>query len=100
MGEIFRVAIHYDNDCGYIEYDPDKREIRVVLGNQDKRQAVEEFLAKPHMVWVPKHTLQDFEEVRLVAADNLESLKILLTHLWEHTKVLVDWSREVHTEGC
>jgi hypothetical protein len=100
MGEFFRVAIHYNNDCGYIEYDPAKQEIRVVLGNQEKRQAVAEFLGKPQMIRIPKHTLQDFEEVCLVAADNLESLKTILTHLWEHTEVLVDWSRDIHGESC
>ena len=36
MGEIYKVAIHYGNDCGYVEYDPDRKSIRIELDHAEK----------------------------------------------------------------
>jgi hypothetical protein len=95
MGEIFRVAIHHDDDCGYIEYDPATRKINVVLGDAVKRGEVEAFLSKKHVMRIAQQTLLEFKESTGFAADSLANLQIILTHLWEQTGVFVDWSRPV-----
>ena len=95
MGELFRVAIHHDNDCGYIEYDPDVRQITVVLDDAAKRGEVEAFLRRKHVIRVAKHSLRDFTESTGFPAESLDFLKVVLTSLWEDTGVLVDWSRPI-----
>jgi len=95
MEELFRVAIHYANDCGYIEYDPDTRKIKVILGNSAKRGEVEAFLSRNHVIRVAQQTLRDFKESIGFPPDNLGTLQMVLTKLWEDTGVFVDWSRPV-----
>lgn len=95
MGELFRVAIHHDDDCGYVEYDEVARKIKVVLGDAVKRSEVEAFLNKKHVMRVAQQTLLDFKESTGFAADSLANLQIILTRLWEQTGVFVDWSRPV-----
>ncbi|MDR3562147.1 MAG: hypothetical protein P4N59_12030 [Negativicutes bacterium] len=94
MEELFRVAIHHDNDCGYIEYDPKRGQIKVVLDNPAKRAEVEKFLGQEHVIRVA-HTLRDFTESTGLPAENLQSLQVVLANLWINTGVLVDWSRPV-----
>jgi hypothetical protein len=94
MGELFRVAIHHDNDCGYIEYDPNLKQIKVVLDDAAKRGEVEAYLSRKHLIRVAR-TLRDFTESSGFPAESLGSLKAVLNHLWQHTGVFVDWSRPV-----
>ena len=95
MSELFRVAIHYGKDCGYIEYDPDTKEATVVLGNTVKKKAVEAFLHSEHLFREAQRSLRDFKEIATNPTESLGSLKLALTQLWLHTDVLVDWSRPV-----
>jgi hypothetical protein len=97
MGEVYRVAIHHDNDCGYIEYDPDTKKVRVVLDDAVKRRAVESFLQSNHIIRVAQRTLRDFREFTVAPNQDLGTLKLVLTRLWQDTGVLVDWSRPVPT---
>lgn len=95
MGELYRVAIHHDNDCGYIEYDLDVKSITVYLSDALKRSAVEAYLGTRHVIPTAQNTLRDFKELFVVPNENQAALKLALTRLWEHTGVLVDWSRPV-----
>ncbi|MBP2651492.1 MAG: hypothetical protein H6Q74_2317 [Firmicutes bacterium] len=95
MEKKFRVAIHHEDDSGYIEYDQATQKVVVVIENQAKKQAIENFLGKEHILRWPKDTIYDFKEVRFQPTTDLESFKIVLTKLWENTQVLVDWSRPV-----
>ena len=81
MGEFFRVAIHHDNDCGYIEYDPDAQQIKVVLDDAAKRGEVETYLGRKHIIRVAQ-TLRDFTELTGFPAESLGTLKLVLGHLW------------------
>ena len=92
MSEPFQVAIHHDNDCGYIEYHPDTRKITVVLDDAAKRREVEAYLSRPHTIRVAE-TLLDFSEKTVPANESLAVLQVVLTDLWVHTEVYVDWSR-------
>lgn len=95
MEDVYRVAIHHDNDCGYIEYDFTAKSITVALDNPAKRKAVEDYLGTEHTVLVVGDRLLDLRQVTGKAGDDVELLKRILTKLWENTGVLVDWSRPV-----
>ncbi len=94
MGEIYRVAIHHDNDCGYIEYDVETKSIKVMLADTVTRKTVETFLHSKHLLREAL-TLRDFQDRTAVPTDNLAFLKSSLTMLWQQTGVFVDWSRPV-----
>ena len=95
MGEIYRVAIHYGNDCGYVEYDTAQKQLKVVLDNAEKRGETEAYLTQRHKIRKAGQRLLDFSEVDILPVDNLEDLKLALTRMWEKTGVFVDWSRPV-----
>lgn len=95
MTEMFRVAIHFRNDNGYIEYDPNTKQIKVLLADEGKRQEVEKYLAAEHFIRSANKTLVDFQPAKTIPYENVEQLKLALTRLWENTGVLVDWSRPV-----
>jgi len=95
MGEVYRVAIHHENDCGYIEYDSATKKIKVVLDDAAIRRSVEAFLNKAHVIREAQRGLCDFRELTAVPAESVASLKLVLTRLWQNTGVLVDWSRPV-----
>jgi hypothetical protein len=95
LKDVFRVAIHFDNDCGYIEYNPTKKIATVILANLVKRREVEDFLNSKHIVLVAQRTLREFGEMSAIPTESLETLKLMLTRLWEQTGVYVDWSRPV-----
>lgn len=89
----FQVAIHYNLNYGYIEYDLPAKSARVVLNHPAKVKAVETFLKTKLRIQVPHKTVHDFALRELCHLDTLEDLKLALTRLWEYTEVLVDWSR-------
>lgn len=95
MDNLYRVAIHYDEACGYLEYNEATKSFRVVLPNQEKKMAVEGFLNQDHEIQVPKDTLMDFSLQKVQPLDSLASFKLALTRLWGQTDVYVDWSRPV-----
>ena len=91
----FEVAISYQEDLGYIEYDATAKKASVVLANEEGRHLTEEYLATPRAINIPHETLMDFTEETIDPLADVESLKTALTRLWNHTGVHVDWSRPV-----
>lgn len=93
MADLFRVAIHYGNDNGFIEYDPSNKTVKVDLANEAKRRDVEAYLAKEHIISVAQNDILDFKDVKFVPTQDVESLKTTLTRMWGAIEVYVDWSR-------
>ena len=95
MEKNFSVAISYRDSLGYVEYDAAEKKINVVLSDAEGKQKAEDFLSQAHTIAVPHETLLDFTEEKINPHENVESLQIVLTRLWEATGVHVDWSRPV-----
>lgn len=95
MADLFRVTIHYNKDYGYVEYDPATKIAKVVLDNDSKREAVENYLSTNHTILNAQQGLMDFSEVSGVPTDSLEMMKLALTRMWVKTGVVVDWSHPV-----
>ena len=95
MGDLYRVAIHYGNDCGFVEYQAADKKLNVLLDHAEKRQEVEAYLTRRHTIRKAGQRLLDFSEVDILPVDNVEDLKLALTRMWQETGVYVDWSRPV-----
>lgn len=95
MSNIYSVAVSYENDLGYIDYDLEDKTARVTLANEDGRKKTEQFLSEVHEIAIPHETLLDFTAEKINPLEDVESFKISLTRLWETTGVHVDWSRPV-----
>ncbi len=93
MNQLYRVAIQYRNDNGFIEYDPVSKQLSIILEDAAKRCEVEQFLSKEQEINSPQHTIEDFTRKVLKPTASLENLKLALTGLWQKTGVHVDWSR-------
>ena len=65
---MYRVAISFGNDLGYVEFNEGSHAISVVLPNEEKRHATEAFLAQQHTLKLPQESLSDFVEVTLLAS--------------------------------
>lgn len=96
MENIYRVAVHYNKDNGYLEYAIDAKTVKVVLETAEKKIAVEQYLAAEHEINVPHETLMDFAKEKVQPLSSLESFQLALTRLWDMTDVYVDWSRPVN----
>lgn len=95
MADNFRVAISYQKDLGYIEYDEAAKKAIVHLANDEGKARAEQYLAETHEIQVPHQTLMDFTAITVDPQEDVESLKLALTRLWNFTHVQVDWSRPV-----
>ena len=95
LTENFSVAVSYNGALGYVEYDEENKKVNVVLGDEDGKNKAEEFLSKVHEIQIPHETLLDFTEEKIDPQKDADSLKIVLTRMWEATGVHVDWSRPV-----
>jgi len=93
--ENFSVAISYRGSLGWVEYDEATRKVIVNLGDADGKARAEKFLTTTHEIKIPHETLLDFTAETIDPTANADSLKIVLTRLWEATGVHVDWSRPV-----
>lgn len=95
METVYKVAIHYGDENGYIEYDLENHSAKVALEPAEKKQEVERYLAAAHEINVPAEGLLDFHKKVVRPLDTLEDFKLALTRLWGETEVYVDWSRPV-----
>lgn len=95
MENNYSVAISCRSDLGYIEYDANAKSVNIVLANEVAKQNVEEFLNTSLTLQIPHETLHDFTTITINPLDNLDTLQLALTRLWETTGVHVDWSRPV-----
>ena len=94
---IFKVVIHFAAEYGQLEYDLQEKTVRVELDDPAKRQAVENYLVSQHVIEdADGEDLRTFHAKTLVPIESLDSLKLALTRLWQHTSVYVDWSRPTH----
>ena len=93
--ENFSVAISYKGSLGWVEYDEATKKVLVTLGDDTGKALAEKFLTTTHKIKIPHETLMDFTEETINPNASAESLKIVLTRLWEATGVHVDWSRPV-----
>ncbi|WIW70461.1 hypothetical protein [Anaerosinus gibii] len=98
MENLYSVAVHFEEDNGYIEYDIQAKTVNVVLKTPEKKAEVEAYLTASHEINVPKDTLMDFEKRVIQPLNSLEELKLALTRMWDATEVYVDWSRPVGVE--
>ena len=95
MAITYSVAISYQKDLGWIDYDADQKKATVHLANEEGRKRVEDYLGKTHQINVPHETLMDFTHETIDPQADVKSLQTALTRLWEATDVSVDWSRPV-----
>lgn len=95
MTENFSVAISYGENLGYVEFDETTKKVIVVLGDEEGKKKAENFLSQVHEIKIPHETLLDFTAEKIDPQADAESLKLVLTRLWENTGVHVDWSRPV-----
>jgi len=95
MEQLYRVAIHYQNDNGYIEYHLASKQVKVMLEDAAKQSEVEAFLNTEHEISAPQYSLCDFKNYVIKPVNSLADLKLGLTRLWGNTGVYVDWSRPV-----
>ncbi len=95
MEAAFSVAISYEGDLGYIEYDADSKTASVTLANEKGKQLTEDYLNTVHDINIPHETLMDFTTEKIDPLADVKSLKTALTRLWNQTGVHVDWSRPV-----
>lgn len=95
MNQVFRVAVHYESDNGYIQYDPATKTAAIELANPGKCREVMEYLTSTKTLRAARHTLVDFEEWQAIPTESLEYFKVALSRLWETTGVHIDWSRPV-----
>lgn len=91
---IFKVVIHFAVEYGQIEFDMQEKTIRVVLDDPDKKRTVEKYLSEPHVIGsADGKDVHTFHAKKVLATENIDSMKLALTRLWQHTGVYVDWSR-------
>lgn len=95
MDNNYSVAISYQDDLGYVEYDEVQKTIRVTLANDEGKSKTEEFLSREHDIQVPHQTLLDFTIEKINPIESLKHFQLAMTKLWEETGVHVDWSRPV-----
>ena len=95
MQENFKVAVQYNDECGYVEYEQASKTIKVVFDNEATRQIIETYLSAEHVIRVPGEGLLDFKEVIIKPVESVDNMKTALTRIWEQTGVHVDWSRPV-----
>lgn len=95
MQKNFKVAVQYNDEIGYVEYEQASKTIKVVFENAATRQIIESYLAVEHHIRVPGEGLLDFKEVTIRPAESVDNMKTVLTRMWEKTGVHVDWSRPV-----
>lgn len=95
LQENFKVAVQYNDEIGYVEYEQASKTIKVVFENAATHQIIESYLAAEHHIRVPGEGLLDFKEVTIRPAESVDNMKTVLTRMWEKTGVHVDWSRPV-----
>ena len=95
MDNKFSVAISFDHDLGWIDYDGDSKTAVVNIKNEEAKRLTEKYLAEKHSIKVPHETLMDFTPEDVDPLADVKSFKLALTRLWNATKVHVDWSRPV-----
>lgn len=95
MENKYSVAISCRSDLGYLEYDENTKMVNIVLANEEVKKRVDDFLHTDLTIQIPHETLHDFTTVTIKPLENVDSLELALTRLWETTAVHVDWSRPV-----
>ena len=91
---IYKFVIHFAAEYGQVEYDANDKSFRVLLSDEQKRQAVENYLSQSHQIHqADGDDLQTFHTKTVVPTENVGSFKMALTRLWQHTGIYVDWSR-------
>lgn len=93
MENIYRVAVHYNDALGYVEYNQATQTINVVLDDEAAKAKAEEYFATAHEISVPHATLRDFTKQTIIPANSLEEFKLALTRIWGTIQLHVDWSR-------
>lgn len=92
---IHKFVIHFAAEYGQVEYDANNKTFRVLLSDEQKRQAVENYLSQSRVIdTADGEDLQTFHARTVVPVDSLDGFKLALTRLWQHTGIYVDWSRQ------
>ena len=89
MENKYSVAISCRSDLGYLEYDENTKMVNIVLANEEAKKRVDDFLHTDLTIQIPHETLHDFTTVTIKPLENVDSLELALTRLWETTGFII-----------
>lgn len=91
----FKVSIRFENDYGFVGFNPANKNIDVQLNDGAKRAEVENYLQHEQDIPINNGSVENFTHRTLLASSGLAEFKAVLTRLWGATGVEVEWSRPV-----
>lgn len=88
------VTLNYEGHYGYLDYNEETKEMTVFIPDaEEAAQRVRDFLAEPKTMEVPiDECTYHFGPVTVDAKNSWQECEQVLTRLWVHTGVLVEWS--------
>ena len=88
------VTLNYEGHYGYLDYNEETKERTVFIPDaEEAAQRVRDFLAEPKTMEVPTdECTYHFGPVTVDAKNSWQECEQVLTRLWVHTGVLVEWS--------
>ena len=88
------VTLNYEGHYGYLDYNEETKEMTVFIPDaEEAAQRVRDFLAEPKTMEVPTdECTYHFGPVTVYAKNSWQECEQVLTRLWVHTGVLVEWS--------
>lgn len=95
---MYYVSIHYGtNQCGYLGYHTETKELEVKLPEAEWETKVRQYLQETRVI---KNAtgLNTYDSMEVAPLSSLENLKLALTRMWEAIGVQVDWSRPVELD--
>ncbi len=97
MQENYKVSINVGPNYGYVQYNEVTKQIQVVFPNENIKNLILDYLAKPHILNLPKeHCVCDFEAQEKLAHLSKADFQLVLGRMWNSLKVHVNWSIAVN----
>lgn len=94
MPELYKVTFNVGSTYGYIAYDQAEKSVSVHYPDQATVATIQKWLSEEHEINTPDKggSTTDFSPKRYLAARSLHDFETVLTRIWQHTGIHIDWS--------
>lgn len=87
-----KVTISHGGKYGSIEFDAINKNVIINFADENIKTSITNYLQQEHIINTPDQSATQFSDKKYYALDSLASFNVVMSKMWEHIGVHIDWS--------
>lgn len=87
-----KITISHGGKYGSIEFDPITKNVTIDFADANVKNSITNYFHQEHLINTPNQSATQFSDKKYRALESSDSFHVVMSRMWEHIGVHVDWS--------